>query len=179
MQRGKLIVQSLDRSPDVLLHGFLRDHLRRPCSPHQDSSARASALSVILPDGPNEIKFIRVSPIAQNIAFVVPIGGVASRESRRKGFESRLRLADDGYSNREEQEEGRETNRSSDSEVHRAENRRYPERKISSLGGAADKSPARLARSRALHLALKCRSTACNRDETKERDLMTDIARLR
>lgn len=59
VQRGKLIVEPLDRAPDVLLHGFLRDHLGRPSSSYQDCPARASAFPVILPDGPNEINFIR------------------------------------------------------------------------------------------------------------------------
>lgn len=51
VQRGELIIQSLDRAPDVLLHGLLGDHLRRSAS-HQHTPPGASALPVILPDAP-------------------------------------------------------------------------------------------------------------------------------
>lgn len=55
MQRGKLIIESLNRSSNVLLYGILRDHLRRPSSQQDPPS---SAFSVILPDVSNKVNFI-------------------------------------------------------------------------------------------------------------------------
>lgn len=57
MQRGKLIIEPLNRPSDVLLHGFLRDHLRRP-TPQQGTPSCSSPFSVILPDIPNKVNFI-------------------------------------------------------------------------------------------------------------------------
>lgn len=85
MQRRELIVQPLDRAPDVLLHGLLGHHLRRPAS-HQHPPPDASAFPVILPDAPK-----RNQSWSSRAPQLEASRSTAARKFRSKDFASGLR----------------------------------------------------------------------------------------